>query len=195
MLGTHFTPTDTRNYNEVEAQVGLTVEKAPQRIDWAEPAAIVYGTPLSATQLNATVTVVGPSPAGAVTYTPPAGTVLDAGSGQTLTVNVAETANYLPATASVRIDVHRAPLTVVVNAASKLYGAPLPLLGGSITGVRNNDDITPVYTTTATMASPVGTYPIEASLRDPNGRLRNYDVTITNATLTVLRAPLTIRVE
>lgn len=89
----------------------LTVTKADQAITWADPAGITYGTPLSATQLNATVAVVGASPAGAVTYSPAMGTVLGAGGGQPLTVNVAGTNNYNPATQTVHIDVVKATPT------------------------------------------------------------------------------------
>ncbi|HSP89611.1 MAG TPA: hypothetical protein VLN08_01830, partial [Vicinamibacterales bacterium] len=48
-------------------------------ITWADPAGIVYGTALSATHLNATADV-----AGTFVYDPAAGTVLNAGMGQTL---------------------------------------------------------------------------------------------------------------
>ena len=52
----------------------LTVNKAAPAITWATPAAITYGTALSATQLNASSTV-----AGTFVYTPAAGAVLTAG--------------------------------------------------------------------------------------------------------------------
>ena len=42
----------------------------------------MYGTALIATQLNATVSVPGPDPAGALTYAPPAGTILNSGMGK-----------------------------------------------------------------------------------------------------------------
>ena len=51
-------------------------------ITWANPAQITYGTPLSASQLNATA-----STAGTFDYTPGLGTLLQAGTGQTLAVN------------------------------------------------------------------------------------------------------------
>ena len=59
----------------------LTVNKATPVITWGTPAAITYGTALSATQLNATSDGV----AGSFVYNPVAGTVLNAGS-QTLSV-------------------------------------------------------------------------------------------------------------
>lgn len=190
-LSVQFTPTDTRNFTNATASVTIDVAKAPQKLTWTTPAAIVYGTPLSSTQLGAEVTVVGPSPAGALVYTPPAGRVLDAGT-HTLTVNALETANYEPATLSVSLEVRRKALSLVVDPKSKLYGAPVPVLTGTLTGVVNNDPIAPSYATTGTQASPAGTYPITGSLIDSNNRLPNYDVTITPSTLTVLPAPLSI---
>src|SRR5208337_3626336 len=57
----------------------LTVNKATPSITWNDPAGITYGTALSATQLNASTTVDG-----SFAYSPAAGTVLSAGSAQTL---------------------------------------------------------------------------------------------------------------
>src|SRR4029453_18866747 len=88
---------ETTNYKPASKSVSLTVNKADQTITWSDPAAITYGTALSATQLNATS-----SGDGALTYTPAAGPVLDAGS-QTLTVDAAETTNYKPASKSVSL--------------------------------------------------------------------------------------------
>jgi len=71
-------------------------------ITWANPSDIVAGTALSATQLNASASVPG-----TFVYTPPAGTVLSAGANQTLsaTFQPTDTAHYLAASASVKINV------------------------------------------------------------------------------------------
>lgn len=191
-LSVHFTPDDRRNYNDAGASTTIDVARAPQTIVWANPAAIVYGTALSAAQLNAAVEVPGPAAHGALTYAPAAGTVLDAGPGQTLSVAAAETANYLPASATVTLDVLPAPLSLAADAKSKLYGDPVPVLTGVLTGVVNNDPITATYATTATQQSVTGTYPITGTLVDPANRLANYDVTITPSTLTVHPAPLIV---
>ena len=84
-LSVTFTPTDSGDYTTATATVTLTVNKATPAITWATPAAIPYGTALSATQLNASSTV-----AGTFVYTPAAGTVLTAGS-QTLSVTFTPT--------------------------------------------------------------------------------------------------------
>lgn len=74
-LSVIFTPTDTLNYATASAVVPLTVtEKLPTLITWPIPAAISYGTALSAAQLNATASVEGK-----FVYTPSAGHVLAPG--------------------------------------------------------------------------------------------------------------------
>jgi hypothetical protein len=80
----------------------MTILKATPVITWVTPADIIQGTLLSGTQLNATANVPG-----TFTYTPPAGTVLSAGSGQILstTFTPADTANYNNATKTVTINV------------------------------------------------------------------------------------------
>jgi sugar lactone lactonase YvrE/pimeloyl-ACP methyl ester carboxylesterase len=99
--------------------------KSSQIIQWSKPAGIVYGTPLSSFQLNATVAPSGPSPAGALTYSPASGSVLNVGP-QTLTVTSAETANYNAASATVILDVAKAPVAVSWAApADIVYGTGL----------------------------------------------------------------------
>ena len=101
-LSVTFTPTDTTNYTNATASVAITVVRATPTITWAAPASITAGTALSATQLNATASVPG-----TFVYVPPAGTVLAAGAGQTLSVTFTPTnaVNYTTATASVTITV------------------------------------------------------------------------------------------
>ncbi len=73
-------------------------------ITWATPAAIVYGTPLSATQLNATASV-----AGTFIYSPAAGAVLTAGQ-HTLAVTFTpnDTTDYSSANSTVTLAVSKA---------------------------------------------------------------------------------------
>jgi hypothetical protein len=72
-----------------------------------------------------------------------------------------------------------------------VYGDPNPAFTGTLSGVKNGDNITASFSSAATAASSVGTYPIVATLSDPTGKLSNYSVTSTNGTLTVTPAPLT----
>jgi hypothetical protein len=83
-------------------------------------------------------------------------------------------------------------LVATANNASKLYGAALPAITGTLMGVHNGDAITATFTTTATAASDAGLYPIIPVLADPNNQLTNYTVTLVNGTLTNLPAPLTV---
>ena len=52
-----FTPGDTAASTTAKATVSLTVTKATPAVTWPAPAPVVYGTPLSAVQLNATASV------------------------------------------------------------------------------------------------------------------------------------------
>jgi hypothetical protein len=60
-LSVTFTPTDTVNYSPVTATVQLAVSQAAPTLTWAVPASIIYGTALSATQLNAAASVLARS--------------------------------------------------------------------------------------------------------------------------------------
>ena len=114
-LSVTFTPTDTTDYTTAAATVTLTVNKAAPAIAWATPAAITYGTALSAAQLDATASV-----AGKFAYSPAAGTVPPVGT-DTLTVTFTPTdaTDYTTATASVALKVNPAPsFTLAASPAS-----------------------------------------------------------------------------
>ena len=110
------------NYNDQSGTAAIVINKADQTITWNNPADIVYGTLLDATQLNATVAgVSGGSPAGALTYTPAAGTLLNAGLSQTLHVDAAATDNYNAASEEVTINVNKRPVTITPDAGQSKY--------------------------------------------------------------------------
>src|SRR6185436_16253103 len=122
-LSATFTPADAANYTNATKAVAINVLKATPVITWALPADIVYGTALSAAQLNATTTVTG-----AFVYTPAAGVVLSAGATQTLSVTFTPTdaANYTNATKTVAIDVLKAtPVITWTPPAEIVYGTAL----------------------------------------------------------------------
>ena len=106
-LSTTFTPTDTADYTTATKSVLIDVSKATPVITWAAPAPITYGGALGNGQLNASSAGV----AGTFVYTPPAGTVLPVGNGQTLSVTFTPTdaADYTTAAASTTINVNAAP--------------------------------------------------------------------------------------
>jgi chitinase len=115
----------------------FTYQKNVVPITWSNPADIVYGTKLSSSQPAATASVVKLSPAhqldatssvpGTFTYNPPAGTVLGAGSGQTLSTifTPIDITNYTTTSASVFINVTKATSTILWGPANITYGIPL----------------------------------------------------------------------
>jgi len=192
-LSVTFTPTSTTDYTTATATVGLIVNPVPTTATWATPAAITYGTALSATQLDATAPAGVP---GTLVYSPPAGTVLGAGT-QTLSVTFTPTnTNYAIATATVSLTVNRAPLTVTAQNVSRAYGAANPVFSDSISGFVNGDTQSMVSGTaslasTATTTSVVGSYPITAAVGTLSAA--NYAfATFVNATLTIAQATPTV---
>ena len=85
----------------------LSISQATPALTWAQPGDITAGTPLGAAQLDAMATFNGMPLAGVFTYSSPAGTVLPAGSGQTLTVTFtpADGSDFRTVTSSVTINV------------------------------------------------------------------------------------------
>jgi hypothetical protein len=79
-------------------------------------------------------------------------------------------------------------LTVTVQNASMTSGATLPTFAGTVTGLTNGDTvggtIQIAYSTTATSASPAGTYPITAIVTGTSAS--KYKVVVTPGTLTVV---------
>jgi lipopolysaccharide export system protein LptA len=100
--------------------------------------------------------------------------------------------NYNLTFAGASMTISKASLTVKAGDSSRLYGAANPTFTGTITGIQNGDNITATYTSLANAASAVGTYPIVPALSDAGNKLGNYIVTISNGTLTVTAASLTI---
>jgi hypothetical protein len=119
--GVSFTPT-------VQAQIIPT-------ISWTAPAAITFGSALSSSQLDATASVPG-----TFVYSPPAGTVLQAGAGQTLSVvfTPTDTTDYATVNDSTTITVNPAATTpanlVVTRVLSRSGGDVVVQLTISNTG-------------------------------------------------------------
>jgi sugar lactone lactonase YvrE len=103
-LSVTLTPTDGTDYTTATSTVMLQVNQATPAITWPTPAAITYGTALSATQLNASSTV-----AGTYSYNPAVGMVLGAGS-YTLFVTFTPTdgTDYTTSTSTVALQVNQA---------------------------------------------------------------------------------------
>ncbi|MGA3181269.1 MAG: choice-of-anchor tandem repeat GloVer-containing protein [Verrucomicrobiota bacterium] len=122
-LSVTFTPTDTADYSTNSSTVTINVQRSTPVITWAAPAGITYGTALSATQLDATANV-----GGSFVYRPPAGTVLEGGSNQTLTATFtpSDATDYSTNSSTVTINVQRvAPVITWAAPAAITYGAAL----------------------------------------------------------------------
>ncbi|MDR3664312.1 MAG: Ig-like domain repeat protein, partial [Mycobacterium sp.] len=126
---------DTTDYTTATKTVSIDVGQATPVITWATPAGITYGTALSGTQLDASTPV-----AGTFVYSPLAGTVLNAGLAQTLSVTFTptDTTDYTTATKTVSIDVGQAGSSVAV--------------GSSLNPSTSGQNIT--FTTTITVGGP-----------------------------------------
>ncbi len=159
-------------------------------VTWTNPAAILYGTPLGAGQLDATANVPG-----SFAYSPNSGTVLDTGTYTLSAVfTPTDTNDFQPATNNVSLVVSPAALTVTAANATRQAGTANPVFTGTITGLQNGDNITAAYSSSATSASPAGTYPIMPSLVDPNNLETNYSVNLVNGTLVITPPPPPITV-
>jgi hypothetical protein len=119
-----FTPSNTADYVSESSTTTIEVLKGTVTINW--PPYInpfFYGSPLTGLQLNAEV-----SASGSLTYSPPYGTILNAGT-QTLTVTYTSNSpgNYHPATATQQLLVRKAYPVVYWQGdlAPIVYGTPL----------------------------------------------------------------------
>ena len=118
-----FTPTDSENYETAYDTVYVNVKKATPVITWSNPADIIYGTALSATQLNATADV-----AGTFVYNPAADSVLVVGDNQKLicTFTPADAEGYKSVSDTVSVNVKKAtPVITWSNPADIIYGTAL----------------------------------------------------------------------
>ena len=180
------------NFNTVYNTKTINVAKATPAITWSNPDDIVYGTELSAAQLNATADVVG-----SFTSSPVAGTKLNAGDNQTLTVNFAPTDadNYNSASAEVTISVAKAELSASTADTTIYQGNTMPTFEITYSGFVNNETESVLTTApTATCnasANEVGTYSIVVS----GGEADNYTFSYTHGTLTVIAKPDTTPIE
>ena len=76
---------------------------------------------------------------------------------------------YSSVTGTSHLNVTKAPLTINVNSFTRPYGTPNPTFTGTIAGAVNGDTFTIAFSTTATIASGVGVYAINATV---SGRQR-----------------------
>jgi len=139
---------------------------------------IINGVPIVLyKQVPETVPVTASSPVGPYTITP---------SG-------AVDPNYNITYASGKLAVTPVLLVITANPATKVYGSPLPAFTVSYKGFVNGDTAAsltrlPNVTTTATQASPVGTYQIT-----PSGAVdSNYNICYVGSFLTITPTPVRV---
>jgi hypothetical protein len=126
----HWTFAGNTNYATASGDAAITITKATPMITWSNPADIVYGTPLSPTQLNATANI-----AGSFSYTPAAGTVLNAGAAQPLLASFTpgDTTNYNSTSKNVQINVLKAtPSFSNLSSPAIAYGTATTSLSGRL---------------------------------------------------------------
>lgn len=162
----------------------ITAEAAPENLSWSTPAPITYGTALSSTQLNATVTDNGGTAIpGTFVYTPTAGTILDAGT-QTLSVTFTptDTSLYTTMTTTVSLIVNKAPSTVtlassadnVTSGTSVTFTATVSSSAGSPTGSISFLDATTVLGTSIVNAQGIATFSTNALSVGTHSLTANY---------------------
>jgi hypothetical protein len=176
-LSVAFTPADATNYTNASARVEIIVQPETPAITWTNPAAIIYGTSLSATQLNATANVPG-----TFNYNPGLGTRLSAGTN-TLSVafTPADATNYTNTNARVEIVVQPAtPVITWAAPANMLYGTAL---GAGQLDASANTPGTFVYDPAVGMVLPEGNSRL--SVRFTPADVTNYSTATATVTVSV----------
>jgi hypothetical protein len=106
-----FTPTLSHDYTTVTASVVIQVNQAIPTINWPTPAATAYGTPLSATQLDATANIPG-----SFVYSVAAGKVLNTGSHPlSVTFTPTDHTDYTKGTATVTLLVTKVDTSTTIT--------------------------------------------------------------------------------
>jgi hypothetical protein len=166
----------------------------PPKVTWNTPAAIEYGTGLSATQLNATADV-----SGTFEYSRLPGTILPVGNNViSVTFRATDSTTY-PSEVSVSVVqvVTAKSLTCTATSTSRPYRQDNPALAFTCSGFVNGENTTSLTTqgsrtTTATASSNAGDYPITWASAPT---ATNYAITTEAGTLTVNKLSLTCKAD
>lgn len=122
---------------------------------------------------------------------------LSAGSHTLHAVYAGDGLNPASTSAATSLDITPAALVAIANPQTIAYGAPIPALTGSLSGVLAHDSgsVAAIFSTTAQTLSPVGVYPITASLS--GAASANYTVTLgpSSGSLQIVPASTTITVQ
>lgn len=112
-----------------------------------------------------------------------------------ISISGGEAKNYTIEYEEGTLTVNKAPLTINVGDASKVYGKENPAFSLNYSGLKNGEtspawETKPTFTTAATKTSDVGTYDVKVTCNP-----KNYSATIKNGKLKVTQAPLSIGVK
>ncbi len=140
----------------------LRIDQATPTVIWSNPVPIVYGTPLSASQFNASANIPG-----TFICSPAIGSVLNVGENQSLTAKFLpeDPLNYTSPTINAALSVTRASLIIRADNKEKPFGASTPGFTATYLGLVNGDtpaslDASVSFTCSATAQSPIGDYSI-----------------------------------
>ena len=106
-------------------------------------------------------------------------------AGSYTVIGTVNDANYSGSVTNTLV-VSNATLIATADNQFRYVTQPNPVLTGTLVGAVPSDDLSLSFTTAATPASPPGSYDIVPRINDPDNRLGNYKVTITNGTLAVV---------
>jgi len=179
-----FTPADLADYTSATGSISVTVNKASASVT-PNAGTKIYGSVDPG--FNGTLTGFVAGDNVTATYSRASGETVGGGP-YAISANLSPSAilaNYNVTYNTANFSISKAALTATANNASMSYDGALPTLTGTLTGVIAGDAITSSFITTATAASPAGTYPITPQLSDPGNKLSNYATVLVNGTLTV----------
>jgi hypothetical protein len=181
--------------NSVAQNFTLAVDPAPLIIT-ANNATMNYGGTVPALTVSYTGFVNGDN-SSRLTKAPTTKTTATSASPPgiyPITASDAKDANYTITYVGGTMTVGHATLTITANSATMIYGGAVPTLTVSYSGFIKGDNASslttpPKITTTATSASPAGTYPITVSgASDPT-----YTIVYTSGALTIGRATVHVK--
>jgi hypothetical protein len=147
VLSVTFTPSDSTDYAGANAQVSINVLAGQTQLTPTlnlNPVNIVYGTALADSQLSGTATVTvnkqTVNVAGTFAYTSAAGTILNAGNGQSeaVTFTPNDTTGYAAVSGTVIVDVAKADQTISLTQAAPagaVYGTSFTVAATASSGL------------------------------------------------------------
>lgn len=186
----------SNNYNIIYSNGILTVNKAQLTVT-ADNKTKIYGEANPAFTVSYSGFVNGEN---STVLTSPATTSVaanvNAGTGAgtyAITPAGATAANYNMVYINGTLTINKAQLTITANNATRLFGTANPAFTVTYSGFLNGDNAAsigtpPTVTTTATVTSPVGTYPISPG----QAASANYSFVYANGVLTITAANTTI---